>query len=244
MKQALVTQPLQTPRTLRRAATMAQQGDFKTGEARRIGGERVRRTGARPPAGDGGAGRRSGLRLFKTDAQQKQGDAGLFRSPRQPQSGGKIQHGRRPKNFNQGGAETLAARRLDPGAQHGLRVAPPHKRQQSGVDAKFRKTDAIQPPGLFIEKIRPRPKQRPCRRGAAGQGETKAGRGRPIGPGRMDFMQGGAVQTTAKKTIHFALAQSEGRLAFQRNTMSKRNPGELQTQVAQNFDARHPSPRA
>ena len=131
---------------------MAQQGDFKTGRARRIGGERARRTGARQPARKGDAGGLPCLRAFETNAQQEQGDARFFRRPRQPQSGGEIEHRRRPKNFDQGRAEALAARRLDPGAQHGLRVAPPHQRQQRGIGAEFREADPVCRPASSSRK--------------------------------------------------------------------------------------------
>lgn len=150
---------------------------------------------------------------------------------------------RRPDNFDQGGAEALAARRLHPGAQDGLRIAPPHQRQERGIDAKLRQTDAIQSPSLVIEKIRPRPKQRPLRRGAPGQSQAEAGGGRPIGPRRMNFVQGGAVQSAAQDMIHLARAKSESLLAIRRaKAMPDRDPGENQPQASQGFDARHHSP--
>ncbi len=169
MKQALVTQPLQTPRTLRRAATMAQQGDFKTGRARRIGCKRTRGTGARSPAGSGGAG--GGLRILKTDAQQEQGDAGFFRRSRQPQGGGEIQHRRRPKNFDQGRAENSCS-------------APPRPRRAARLARRVRAPATGARGRRQIPQDRSRSAARPRHRENPAAPIAKAATARRAGPGR------------------------------------------------------------
>ena len=139
---------------------MAQQRDGKTRRARRIGKQGLGILRARAPARDGGAGRRA-RHFADADAQQKKRDAGRFRRPRQAQGRGEIERARRAENFDQGDAETLAARGVHARAQDGFGVASAHQGQSRGIDAELHQSDAVQPPGLAFKKILPRPQHRP-----------------------------------------------------------------------------------
>jgi hypothetical protein len=219
---------------------MTQQRNGKTGRPRRIGGKGARILRPRPPARGGGAGRsgpgqRSSF-LARANAQQKNGHARSLRRARQTQARGEIERARGAENFDQRRAETLAARRFDAGAQHRFGVPAPHQRQGGGIDAEFRKSHAVQPPGLAFQEILPRPEQRTPRRGATGQSETETDGGGPIGaPGRMDLMQAGPAQPAAEKSVDAGRAQGETRGAIRRCCVVVAGLGEETPQDSHSF---------
>ena len=222
---------------------MPQQRHGKTGRPRRIGEKSARMLRPRPPARGGGAGRRPRFGLpVGANAQQKNGDAGIFRRPRQTQGGGKVERARRAENFDQRRPEAFAARRLDAGAQDRFRIPAARQRQGGGIDAEFGQSPAVQPSGLAFQKILPRPEERPPRRGAQGQSQTEAGGGGPVGaPGRMNLMQAGAAQAAAEKGVDRRRAQNEARSAIRRRRASVASPGDKAAQGGQGFGARRRS---
>jgi hypothetical protein len=145
---------------------MTQQRNGKTGSPRRIGEKRARILRPRPPARSCGAGRRPGLGLRPdlrldflacANAQQKNGYAGSFRRARQTQGRCEIKGARRAENFDHRRAETFATRGFDARAQNRLGVPAAHQRQSGGIDAKFGQPHAVQPSGLALQNILPRP---------------------------------------------------------------------------------------
>lgn len=238
-KQASVTLPLQTPGTIGRAAATPQQRYGKTGRARRIGEQGPGVLRARAPTRDGGAGR-SRLCSIDANAQQKKRDAGGLRRPRQTQGRREIKRARGAGNFDQGGAQTLAPRRVDGRTQDGLGVASAHQRQGRGIGAEFRQPQTAQTPGLALQKILPRPKQRPPRRGAQCESQTETNCRWPICVARrLHFMQAGALQPAAEKNIHVRRAQGEeaGSLRMISVPMPAFDPGKSRTQGGQIFSA-------
>lgn len=246
-KQASVTLPLQTPGTIGRAAAPPQQRYEKTRGARRIGKQSPGILRARAPTRDSGAGRPGWhplLRSIDANAQQKKRDAGGLRRPRQTQGRGEIKRARGAGNFDQGGAQTLAPRGVDGRTQDGLGVASAHQRQGGGIGAEFRQPQTAQAPGLALQKILPRPKQRPPRRRAQSQSQTETNRRRPIGVARrLHFMQARALQSAAEKNIHVRRAQGEeaGSLRMIFVAMPAFDPGKSRTQGGQGFSARRRS---
>ena len=143
-----------------------------------------------------------------------------------------------PKISIKAAPRTLAARGVHARAQDGFGVASAHQGQGRGIDAELRQSDTVQPPGFPIEKILPRPQQRPSLRRAQGEGETETGGGGPIGAARRQhFMQTGALQPAAKDGVNLRRAQGEGfagrRLAPA--VAPRLDPGESQTQGGQVF---------
>ncbi len=197
----------------------------------------------RPPARDGGAGRRP-RSLADADAQQEQRDAGSFRRSRQTQGRGEIERARAAGNFDHGGAKAPASRGVDGRAQDGLGVPAKHQGKDSGIDAEFRQSHAIQPSRLGFEKILPRPEHRPSSRRAQGKCKSKTGGGRPIGAARRQhFMQAGAAQAAAEKSVDIRRAQREKTGALHRRGLNAAvappfDSGERQTQSGQGLCAR------
>jgi hypothetical protein len=116
---------------------MPQQGHGKIRRARRIGEQGPGILRMRPPARDGGAGRRP-CRLADADAQQEQRDAGSFRRARQTQGRSEIARARAAENFDHGGAETPASRGVDSRPQDGPGVPSKHQGKDSRIGAEFR----------------------------------------------------------------------------------------------------------
>jgi hypothetical protein len=248
-KQASVTLPLQTPGTIRRAASAAQQGYEKTGRPRRIGEQSARGLRARAPARDGGAGR-VGIALapplVQANAQQEQRDARGFRRARQTQGCGQIERARRIAHLDQGRAQAPATRPVDRRAQNRLGVASAHQRQDRGIGAEFRQPQAVQAPRLAFQKILPRPENGTPGRGAQSERQAEADSRRPVrATARLHLMQAGAVQAAVEKAVNVRRAEREAAGGVTIAPAPAFDPGERRTQDGQGLRAgrRSASPR-
>lgn len=228
---------------------MAQQRHGEARRPRRIGRKGARILRSRPPARDGGgAGRRTRFRLLlrllrrplgAANAQQKDGHARSLRSAGQTQRRGEVKRARRAENLDQRRAKAFAARRIDAGAQNRLGVPAAHHAQGGGIDAKFGKPHAVQPPGFALDDVLPRPEQGPPRRGAQSQAQTEASGGGPVRvAGCENLMQTGALQPAVQQGVDALDTQREPRGAIRWRHIPAAGPGDERPQSRQGFRTR------
>lgn len=182
-----ITVPLHKPGTAGKTLPVAQQRQREARGARRVGKQRAGGRGGNLPArirgtwfGRGG------------DPDDEQRPPCRPGRERQPAARGEIISPCRPPELDDHRAGRARTRRLEPGLQHGFRLAQTHEDQPRRIEPEFGEPGGMQPPGLALSEAMAHPEQRPASRGTCGKPEREGGGRRRIGSERrIEFMTAG-----------------------------------------------------